>query len=321
MKEPLISVIVPIYNVENYLDKCIESIVNQTYKNLEIILVDDGSPDNSPKICDNWALKDSRIKVIHKKNGGLSSARNAGIENASGKYLTFIDSDDYFDLHVISVMLENLAKYNVDISSISFKRVNNYEAPIINNENYDNLILSSEKLAINICQRKKTSVCGKLFKKEIFNDNKFLEGVLNEDFLFLSKLCLTTPFTICESSYLGYFYVYRESSITHNSLQTKKSLICAVNNCLNMQKLAKEKQSYLSSYFGGLGAYQASRVAIMYGKEILLDNGLYNLCLTTIRKNKKYLKKCKIRLKDRLYCLLFSIFPKFTIKTCSRIKK
>ena len=321
MKEPLISVIVPIYNVENYLDKCIESIVNQTYKNLEIILVDDGSPDNSPKICDNWALKDNRIKVIHKENGGLSSARNAGIQNASGEYIAFIDSDDYFDLQAISVMQKNLENYNVDVSSISFKCVNENELPATNNENCEVLFFTSEQLAINICQRKNTSVCGKLFKKDIFNDNKFLEGVLNEDFLFLSKLCLTTPFTICESSFVGYFYVYRESSITHNSLQTKKSLICAVNNCISMQQLAKEKQSYLSSYFGGLGAYQASRVAIIFGKDLLSDKELYNLCLTTIRKNKKYLKKCKIRLKDRLYCLIFSIFPKLTIKMCSRTKK
>ena len=94
---PLISVIVPIYNVEKYLARCVDSIVNQTYKNLEIILVDDGSPDSCPDICDVWKEKDDRIKVIHKKNGGLSDARNAGLDIAQGEYVAFVDSDDFID--------------------------------------------------------------------------------------------------------------------------------------------------------------------------------------------------------------------------------
>ena len=94
-----ISVIVPIYNVEDYLHRCVDSIINQTYTNLEIILVDDGSPDNCLKICDEYAKKDSRIKVVHKKNGGLSDARNAGLEIATGEYIGFVDSDDYISLY------------------------------------------------------------------------------------------------------------------------------------------------------------------------------------------------------------------------------
>ena len=97
MNEPLVSVIVPVYKVEKYLDKCIESIVGQTYENLEIILVDDGSPDNCPTMCDEWAQKDSRIKVIHKENGGLSSARNAGLDACTGDYIGFVDSDDWIE--------------------------------------------------------------------------------------------------------------------------------------------------------------------------------------------------------------------------------
>ena len=95
MKNELITIIVPVYKVEKYLDRCVQSIVDQTYTNLEIILVDDGSPDNCPKMCDEWAKKDKRIKVIHKQNGGLSDARNAGLEKAKGKYVGFVDSDDY----------------------------------------------------------------------------------------------------------------------------------------------------------------------------------------------------------------------------------
>lgn len=109
--EDLITIIVPVYNVEKYLDKCVETITKQTYKKLEIILVDDGSTDSSGKKCDEWKNIDDRIIVIHKKNGGLSSARNAGIDIAKGKYISFVDSDDYIDIR----MIENLRKSNMQI--------------------------------------------------------------------------------------------------------------------------------------------------------------------------------------------------------------
>lgn len=101
MERGLVTVVLPIYNVEKYLNRCIESVVNQTYRNLEILLIDDGSPDNCPRICDEWALKDERIRVIHKENGGLGNARNTGIENATGEYICFFDSDDYIALDTI----------------------------------------------------------------------------------------------------------------------------------------------------------------------------------------------------------------------------
>lgn len=122
-EEPLISVIVPVYNVEKYLDKCVDSIVNQTYKNLEIILVDDGSPDNCPKMCDNWAKKDKRIKVIHKENGGVSSARNVGIDNAKGEYIGFVDSDDWTEKKYIQKLYEVLIQENADIALCGYNRV------------------------------------------------------------------------------------------------------------------------------------------------------------------------------------------------------
>ena len=105
MSNVMLSIIVPVYNVEKYIGKCIESIVNQTYKDLEIILVDDGSTDNSGKICDEWARKDKRIKVIHKKNGGLSDARNAGLDICTGDYIGFVDSDDYIELNMYEDLL------------------------------------------------------------------------------------------------------------------------------------------------------------------------------------------------------------------------
>ena len=118
-KNDLISVIVPVYKVEQYLNECIKSIINQTYKNLEIILVNDGSPDDCGKMCDIWAKKDNRIKVIHKKNGGLSDARNCGIDIANGKYIQFVDSDDLLELDMIDFLYTNIQKYNCDISICS----------------------------------------------------------------------------------------------------------------------------------------------------------------------------------------------------------
>lgn len=119
----LISIVVPVYNVENYLDRCVKSIIAQVYTNIEIILVDDGSSDNSGKICEKWKEKDKRIIVIHKKNGGLSSARNAGIEIAKGKYIAFVDSDDYISKNMYSELYRVLKQNNSDIAICGRKYV------------------------------------------------------------------------------------------------------------------------------------------------------------------------------------------------------
>ena len=123
MTKGLVSVVLPIYNVEQYLDRCLRSIVNQTYGNLEIILVDDGSPDNCPKMCEDWAKRDSRIKVIHKENAGLGMARNTGIENANGEYICFFDSDDYIALDAIEQAYDTASKTNADIVLFGFNTV------------------------------------------------------------------------------------------------------------------------------------------------------------------------------------------------------
>ena len=113
--ENLVSIIIPIYKVQNYLNRCILSIVNQTYKNLQIILVDDGSPDNCPQICDSWSKKDSRIEVIHKKNGGLSDARNSGLQIAKGKFVLFVDSSDLIALNMVENMLNEMIINDADM--------------------------------------------------------------------------------------------------------------------------------------------------------------------------------------------------------------
>ena len=119
----LVSVIVPVYKVEPYLDRCVASILAQTYPNLEVILVDDGSPDNCPALCDAWAQRDARIRVIHKKNGGQSDARNVGLDAASGAYISFVDSDDYIAENFIETLYDLLHEYHTDISAVHWKLV------------------------------------------------------------------------------------------------------------------------------------------------------------------------------------------------------
>ena len=120
---PLISIIIPVYNVEKYLDKCINSVLMQTYKNIEILLINDGSTDSSGQICESYAKKDSRIKVIHKENGGLSDARNVGIEHSTGSYIMFVDSDDYIDCNMASVLYNLLNSTNSDMAICNCTKV------------------------------------------------------------------------------------------------------------------------------------------------------------------------------------------------------
>lgn len=191
MSEQLISVIVPVYNTEKYLDRCVESIVNQTFKNLEIILVDDGSPDSSAVICDEWAKRDDRIKVIHKENGGVSSARNAALDIAAGDYIAFVDSDDYVELNMYETLLSLALKYNADISRCSYRYEYNDNLPL--NEaaadcsEVSKRVITAREYMSNWHQVGLSySVCwNKLYKRELINDVRFnSEYKIGEDHLF-----------------------------------------------------------------------------------------------------------------------------------------
>ena len=168
MEMPLVSVIVPVYKVESYLHRCVDCILAQTYANLEIILVDDGSPDNCGKICDEYAQKDKCIKVIHKKNGGLSDARNAGLDIAMGEYITFVDSDDWIHFQYVEILLNNLTKADVDISTCSFVRTP--EKMLMDSKVSESSyhIYSSEKAIEQTLYQNRldNSAWGKLYKKD-----------------------------------------------------------------------------------------------------------------------------------------------------------
>lgn len=219
MKE-LISVIVPIYNVEKYLNRCIKSIINQSYTNLEIILVDDGSPDRCGEICDEWAKKDKRIKVIHKKNGGLSDARNVGIEIAQGEYLSFIDSDDYVHKDFIKVLYENCLKNNADISMCGFRQTDKDENinKEIKNENI-RIIFSKDVL-----EKKHNISCvawNKLYKKSIFNNIRYPKGKIHEDVAVIYKIMYYANKIVITDLEL-YFYFSAPESIMRSEFSKKR---------------------------------------------------------------------------------------------------
>ncbi len=231
MKKDIISVIVPIYNVEKYLNRCIDSIINQTYKNLEIILVDDGSPDNCPKICDEYAKKDDRIKVIHKENGGLSDARNKGIKIASGEYIGFVDSDDYIDEKMYEYLLKLIKDNNAEISVCGYKKVYSEEIEYIS-YGKDTVLDTTEGLKTLLYNNDVGNyVWNKLFLTSSFKENniEFPKGKIMEDILTTYKLYEKAN-RIAIGTDEFYNYVQRENSIVGS--KSSKSQIAFVDNIL-----------------------------------------------------------------------------------------
>ena len=209
-KEDLISIVIPVYKVEKYLEKCVESVINQTYKNLEILLVNDGSPDNCPKICDEYAQKDNRIKVIHKENGGLSDARNAGIDVATGKYITFIDSDDYISNDYVEYMYNLAQKHNAQIATCEFEIVY-LEDELKNDSEYieDIEVLTPRDFFYNMLFAKRSDVT----EIELFKGIRYPKGVVYEDTATTYKL-IEKCNKIATGNKKCYFYFTRPNSIS-----------------------------------------------------------------------------------------------------------
>lgn len=210
----IISVIIPIYNVEKYLDKCIRSVVEQTYKNLEIILVDDGSPDQCGTICDKWAEKDKRIRVIHKTNGGLSDARNAGLNAAIGSYIGFVDGDDYIHPQMYQKLYEKLKEYSADLAICGYDKVDEHSDGIIRNVRLPSEGLIGKTDAImNICYKGTfVVVWNKLYKRKLFNDLRFIYGKVSEDLFIMYELFHKCA-RIVSVSENYYYYVQTPNSI------------------------------------------------------------------------------------------------------------
>lgn len=235
--EELVTIVVPVYKVEKYIDKCINSILNQTYKNLEIILVDDGSPDTCGEICDNYAKQDIRIKVIHKENGGLSDARNAGIDIATGRFISFIDSDDYIDSEYIELLYRTIIKDKSDMAISSHKAI--YEnGTILEKATGEESILDSKEVLKRILYDDgiDLSAWAKLYKMELFKEIRYPKGRLFEDAATTYKL-IDRCKSISIISKSTYNYVIRRSSITNENFSEKKmDLIISTEEMCNYVK-------------------------------------------------------------------------------------
>ncbi len=223
ISDKLISIIVPVYNVEKYLKKCVYSILNQSYKNLEVILVNDGSTDNSGKICDELSREDSRINVYHKDNGGLSDARNYGVAKANGEYVGFVDSDDYIDQYMYENLYKAIRKYNTQIAECGITRVykNNKLRPHYDGEEYS-LVVDREGYLKEYLENRKVygaAVC-KLLSIDLAKVLKFPDGKVYEDvFYTLELLKKVDKYTLISGNY--YYYYIRGNSITTKTFSSR----------------------------------------------------------------------------------------------------
>ncbi len=235
MLDPLVSIVIPVYNVEDYLEKCVNSVINQSYKNIEIILVDDGSSDNSGKICDKFAGIDSRISVIHKSNEGAGLARNIGINRAKGKYIGFIDSDDYISEHAVEKCVVNAERECADV--VLFDRCAVSSDGTVQEKFFSNQVdvIYGEKNLLDFFSGLFTfkhgygmSTCCKLFKLEILKSNNILflseREVMSEDTFFTMNFFPHVKKAITISEPL-YFYCYRDNSISHTYDVKRQELI------------------------------------------------------------------------------------------------
>lgn len=301
----LISVIVPVYNVEKYLNRCVSSIIEQSYKNLEIILVDDGSSDSSPDICDHFKLVDNRIIVIHKENGGLSSARNCGMEYANGVVLAFIDSDDFIHKDFFKVMMDARSLTKADIVSTDIYKFSNESDIKVSTTNTDDyLVLENIKILQEYFAPEKESqyiyhgLCMKIYNKELFDNLYFENGRLHED-LFITYKLLDNARRFCFVKLPYYFYCQSNTESICNNFSRKNyfDTLTALNNTEEYFKDNVNIRSHLTNYLVSMYLDLICRGQEILDKEI--DQSIH-LLRKKIRKSIKYdkqrsfIKRCGI---------------------------
>lgn len=257
--EPLLSVIVPVYNVEEYLRECIDSIMSQSYRNMEIILVDDGSTDKSGSICDEYTNKDNRITTIHKSNGGLSSSRNTGIEAASGDYITFVDSDDVILGENVFDNIMTRLKNDGRLDVVQYDVIHKYTSQEEHKREYPFKTYCSKADILDgyLSQEIHVSCCDKIFKASVFKDIRFPEKQISEDIAIIPQII--DSIDRLETSPIGHYgYRYRDGSISHSALPYNK--ICSILNSYSKylkysMSFANLRQKAMSIYVRVFWAY------------------------------------------------------------------
>lgn len=245
--EPLISIIIPVFNVERYLERCVESVLGQTYRHLEIFLVDDGSTDSSGEICEHLKKKDARIKVIHKINGGLSDARNAALDIVRGEWITFIDSDDWVEKKYVECLYEKAVKTNSQISIGSFVTTSGATRTEEKEKELYNIVMDNEEAISNLLYQKyyTTSAWGKLYKSELFDKIRFPVGKLYEDVETIYKVFADAERSVYTAEKL-YYYFQRDESIVRTGFTIKK-----MDYADNARKVLEDVKKRYPSLEGG----------------------------------------------------------------------
>ncbi len=293
-----ISVIIPVYSVDKYLTQCIDSVLNQSYSDIEIILVDDGSPDTSPAICDRYEKEYTNIKVIHKENGGLSDARNRGLEDATGEYVLFLDGDDFWDdTDALKMLTGRVSQTNADVLNFSFKKYDEHtkeKTPYFKNISAMPLEYKNKKdqlIYISDNHRYISSACTKLIRRELFSDNLLFEkGVYSEDVEWSARLIKAAKSMdfICRD-----FYCYRQrnGSISHTINDKKCADLCKhIINCIMLMETAEDSEKdalsgYAAFQFGTYFIVQAQ--AENWQKECIDKLNRYKHILEYHHNNKK----------------------------------
>lgn len=309
--DELISIVVPVYNVEQYLDTCMTSILGQSYCNLEIILVDDGSTDSSGKICDRYLMQDKRVKVIHKKNGGLSDARNKGISAASGMYILFVDSDDVISFDLVEYLYTLLKGACADIAICDPVHCNP-DQEIVFEKKTEEKIFAPEEAIIEMLYQKSflVSAWGKLFKKAIFKDISFPYGMLFEDSAIMYRVFENADKIVYGNARL-YGYMHREGSITTKKFSDKD---------LDILKICDELNEYVSNRNEALKK-AARAYCVNANLRILLTAEPYEEYKSIVKKSQQQVRKNwskvffdkNIRWKLRASLVLF-LFGKLPMK-------
>lgn len=341
---PDVSVIVPVYNVDQYLSRCINSIISQSLKNIEIILVNDGSTDSSGNICEYFAKLDNRIKVIHKKNGGLSDARNVGLNIANGKFIAFVDSDDFIHKEMYTILLKTIIENDCDIAESGYKEV--YENEVINDEHlivikkiYNRKDAVVSTIMDHHC---KNYVWNKLYKKELWEKIRFPIGEIFEDVSTTYKI-INECTRIVKIDCVLYYYYQRQNSIVNSNFSLKKLDHC---EALEGMMVFIEKEyldvapitsiKYFSIYLSLFQELLINRKRIE-GSEFLINdlteklvNGKYNkylkmdmelLCQQILINNYQLFKKQKILIRTKLFLLRKSIWFFYLFNKMISIKK
>lgn len=334
MQKPLVTVIVPVYNIEKeYLSRCISSIMNQTYRELEILLVDDGSTDGSGDICEEFASRDERIRVFHKENGGSSSARNLGIDNATGEYIGFVDSDDYADEDMYELLVEALLKHDAKIAQVGRDEIDeqgNRRADICIPPTEEEVISAPEFFKELLMHRGDCSFCTKLIKRSLLNNYRFPIGELNEDFKTLIQM-LGEVGEVVSLPKQAYHVFYRLGSNTRKKSKDDFSRVFADNVvnaglALNLAKGRETQPGYEALDIVSV----AERFGLIQSLDYMLhipiskmnrDNAMYQSVKKGIRKKViQVLVNPYLDIKSRIYLLMFAVAPKLIRVLHSKIK-